>query len=111
MSRYDQGTLVTMQCCGTQHGVQCRLNIYLLVLPLVLLLSQMLFSVYLGMSVYAKTRTMTLVEMVHEHMDSISCDKVLEISAQLGDAAVKRGRWCGLSTSSPQRVVHHKSHG
>lgn len=44
------------------------------------------FPVYIGMSVHAKTRKRSLVEMLHEHGRSISYDRVLEISAQLGDA-------------------------
>ena len=31
-----------------------------------------------------------LVEMLHEHGISISYDRVLEVSAQLGDAAVSK---------------------
>ncbi len=48
------------------------------------------FPVYMGMSVYGKTRKRTLVEMLHEHGVSISYDRVLEISAQLGDATVNK---------------------
>lgn len=48
------------------------------------------FPVFLGMSTYAKTRKKLLVDMLHEHGLSISYDRVLEISAQLGDAAVRR---------------------
>ena len=40
------------------------------------------------MSVYAKTRKRMLVEMLHEHGIIISYARVLEVSAQLGDAAV-----------------------
>ena len=42
------------------------------------------------MSVYAKTRKRMLVEMLHEHGISISYDRVLEVSAQLCDAAVRK---------------------
>ena len=49
-----------------------------------------LFPIYMGMSVYAKTRKKALVELLHEHGVSISYDRVLEISAQLGEAAVSR---------------------
>ena len=42
------------------------------------------------MSVYAKTRKRMLVEMLHEHGISISYDRVLEVSAQLGDATVRK---------------------
>jgi len=48
------------------------------------------FPVYMGLSVFAKTRKRALVEMLHEHGLSISYDRVLEISAQLGDAVVNR---------------------
>ena len=42
------------------------------------------------MSIYAKTRKKKLVQMLHEHGLSISYDRVLEISAQMGDAAVNK---------------------
>ena len=45
---------------------------------------------YMGMAVYAKTRKRNLVEMLHDHGMSISFDRVLEISAQLGDATVSK---------------------
>ena len=48
------------------------------------------FPIFLEMSVYAKTRKRMLVEMLHEHGISISYDRVLEVSAQLGDAAVSK---------------------
>ena len=48
------------------------------------------FPVYMGMAVYAKTRKRNLVEMLHDHGMSISYDRVLEISAQLGDASVRK---------------------
>ena len=48
------------------------------------------FPIFLGMSVYAKTRKRMLVEMRHEHGISILYDRVLEASAQLGDAAVSK---------------------
>ena len=44
----------------------------------------------MGMAVYAKTRKRNLVEMLHDHGMSISFDRVLEISAQLGDATVSK---------------------
>ncbi|KAK4304447.1 hypothetical protein Pmani_023602 [Petrolisthes manimaculis] len=46
------------------------------------------FPIFLGLSVYSKTRKKHLVELLHEHGLSISYDRVLEVSAQLGDAAV-----------------------
>ncbi|KAH3711848.1 hypothetical protein DPMN_071523 [Dreissena polymorpha] len=46
--------------------------------------------VFIGMSTNAKTRKRLLVEMLHDHGLSISYDRVLEVSAQLRDAAVKR---------------------
>ena len=42
------------------------------------------------MSVYTKTRKRTLVEILNEHGISISYDRALEISAQLGDATVTK---------------------
>ena len=48
------------------------------------------FPIFLGMSVYAKTRKRMLVEMLHEHGISISYARVLEVSAQLGDASVSK---------------------
>ena len=48
------------------------------------------FPIYMGLSVFAKTRKRRLVEMMNEHGLSISYDRVLEISAQLGDATVSR---------------------
>ena len=42
------------------------------------------------MSVYAKRRKKVLVELLHDHEISVSNDRVLEISAQLGDATVNR---------------------
>ncbi|XP_035811437.2 uncharacterized protein LOC118471353 [Amphiprion ocellaris] len=47
------------------------------------------FPVYMGLSVYAKTRKRNLVEMFDRGL-SISYDRVLEISAQLGDATVSK---------------------
>ncbi len=49
-----------------------------------------LFLVYMGMAVYAKIRKRNMVEMLHENNLSISCDRVLEVSAQLGDAAISK---------------------
>eukprot|EP00745_Piridium_sociabile_P026549 TRINITY_DN4240_c0_g1_i3.p1 TRINITY_DN4240_c0_g1~~TRINITY_DN4240_c0_g1_i3.p1 ORF type:complete len:1496 (-),score=398.92 TRINITY_DN4240_c0_g1_i3:837-5324(-) len=46
------------------------------------------FPVYVGMSVFAKTRKRQLIEMLHENGLSISYDRVLEISTQLGEAVV-----------------------
>jgi hypothetical protein len=48
------------------------------------------FTVFLGTSVYAKLEKRLLVEMLHEHGVSIPYDRVLEASAQLGDAAVSK---------------------
>jgi len=48
------------------------------------------FAVFLWMSVYAKTRKRLLVEMLHEHGLNIPYGRVLEFSAQLGDAAVSK---------------------
>jgi len=46
------------------------------------------FAVYVGMSVFAKTRKRQLIDMLHDNGLSISYDRVLEISAQLGEAVV-----------------------
>ncbi|KAI9520651.1 hypothetical protein NQZ68_015570 [Dissostichus eleginoides] len=48
------------------------------------------FPVYMGISVYAKTRKRKLIELLHGHGISISYDRVLEISAQLGEATVRK---------------------
>ena len=48
------------------------------------------FPVFIGMSTYAKTRKRLLVELLHDRGVSIPYDRVLEISAQLGDAAVNQ---------------------
>ena len=75
------------------------------------------FPVYIGVSVFAKTRKRSLVEMLHEHGMSISYDRVLEISAQLGDATVSKfveeGVVCppvlrkGLFTTSVMDNIDH----
>ena len=49
-----------------------------------------LFPLYMGMSVFAKTRKRQLVEMLHGHGISIPYDRVLEVSVQLVDAAVAK---------------------
>ena len=48
------------------------------------------FPVFMGMYVYYKTRKKGLVNMLHDHGLSIPNKRVLEISAQLGGAAVER---------------------
>ena len=75
------------------------------------------FPIYMGVSVYTKTRKRTLVEMLNEHGISISYDRVLEISAQLGDATVSKyvedGMVCapilrkGLFTTSAMDNIDH----
>ena len=75
------------------------------------------FPVYIGMSIYAKTRKRTLVNMLHEHGIGISYDRVLEISAQLGDATISKyaedGLVCppvlrkGLFTTSAMDNIDH----
>ena len=47
------------------------------------------FPIFTGLSIYAKTRKSTLVDMLHEHGLSISYKRVLDITAQLGDSIVK----------------------
>ena len=42
----------------------------------------------MGLYVFAKTRKRQIIEMLHENGLSISYDRVLEISAQLGEAVV-----------------------
>ena len=46
------------------------------------------FAVYMGLYVFAKIRKRQIIEMLHENGLSISYDRVLEISAQLGEAVV-----------------------
>ncbi|KAJ7371263.1 hypothetical protein OS493_027379 [Desmophyllum pertusum] len=46
------------------------------------------FAVYMGLYVFAKTRKRQIIEMLHENGLSISYDRVLEISAQLGEAVL-----------------------
>ena len=46
------------------------------------------FAVYTGMHMFSKTRKRQLVDMLHENGLSISYTRVLEISAQLGEAVV-----------------------
>ena len=46
--------------------------------------------VYIGMSIYARTRKRYLTEILHDSGISVSYDRVLEISAQLGEAVVTK---------------------
>ncbi|KAI4795614.1 hypothetical protein KUCAC02_029770, partial [Chaenocephalus aceratus] len=48
------------------------------------------FAVYIGMIVFAKTRKRQLIDKLHENGISISYDRVLEISAQLGESVVNQ---------------------
>ncbi len=48
------------------------------------------FALYLAMSVFAKTSKRQLIDMLHSNGLWISYDRVLEISAQLGQAVVDR---------------------
>jgi hypothetical protein len=48
------------------------------------------FPIFMGMSVYTKTRKKGLVEMLNEHGLSFPYRRVLEISVQLGDPAVEQ---------------------
>ena len=48
------------------------------------------FPIYMGIAVYARTRKRDLVEMLHENGMSISYDRVLEISAQMGEATLNK---------------------
>jgi hypothetical protein len=75
------------------------------------------FPVYVGLSVYSRHRNRKLVEMLYENGISISYDRVLEISAQLGEAVVNQyvedGVVCpptlrkGLFTSSAVDNIDH----
>lgn len=47
-------------------------------------------AVYTDLSFYTKTRKRTLLEMLYGYGISISYDRVLEISVQLGDATVSK---------------------
>lgn len=48
------------------------------------------FPIYIGLSVFSRTRKRKLVQMLHENGISVSYDRVLEISAELGDAALAK---------------------
>ena len=75
------------------------------------------FPIYIGLSVFAKTRMKKLIEMLHANGLSISYDHVLEISAELGDAVVSKyimdGVVCplelrrGLFTTSAMDNIDH----
>ena len=47
------------------------------------------FPVFMGLTVHSKTRKKEMVNTLFEHGLSISYDRVLEISTQLGEAVVK----------------------
>lgn len=69
------------------------------------------FPVFLGLSVYSKTRKKHIVELLHDHGLSISYDIVLEVSAQLGDAAVGKYKAEGVVCPNilKKRFVHNLS--
>ena len=48
------------------------------------------------MSMYAKTLKKVLIDFLHDHGLIIPCDRVLKVSAQLGDAAVGKYREEGV---------------
>ena len=48
------------------------------------------FAVYVGLSVFGKTRKRHLINMLHQYGLSISYDRVLEIFALLGEAVLDR---------------------
>ena len=48
------------------------------------------FTIYVGVLIYAKTRKRQLIESLHQHGVSVSYDRVLQISQQLGEAVVNR---------------------
>ena len=72
---------------------------------------------YLGLNVFAKTRKRQLIDMLYENRLSISYDRVLEISSQLGEAFinqyVEEGVVCppelkkGLFTTSAMDNIDH----
>lgn len=45
-------------------------------------------AVFIGLSVYSKTRKRQLIELLHDNGMCISYDRVLEITSQLGEAVV-----------------------
>lgn len=76
------------------------------------------FPVFLGLSVYSKTRKKHLVELLHDHGLCISYDRVLDVSAQLGDAAIDKYKAEGVvcpnvlrkglfSTSAMDNIDHN----
>ena len=75
------------------------------------------FAVYTGMTVFAKTRKRQLIDKLHENGISISYDRVMEISAQLGESVtnqyVEDGVVCppilrkGLFTTSAVDNIDH----
>lgn len=75
------------------------------------------FAVYIGMTVFAKTRKRQLIDMLHENGISISYDRVLEVSALLGESVVNQyvadGVVCppilrkGLFTTSAMDNIDH----
>lgn len=48
------------------------------------------FAVYIGLLVFAKVRKKQLIDILHEHGICISYDRVLEISAQLGESVINQ---------------------
>lgn len=48
------------------------------------------FAVYIGMSIFAKIRKKQLIDMLHENSHSITYDRILEISAQMGEAVLAK---------------------
>ena len=61
--------------------------------------------------VLAKTRKRKLLDLLHENELSITYDRVLEISAQLGEALVDQYKWKMGSHLSPsaEKTVHNSS--
>lgn len=47
-------------------------------------------AVYIGLSIYSKTRKRQLIELLHDNGMCISYDRVLEITSQLGEAVVNQ---------------------
>ena len=75
------------------------------------------FAVYVGLSIFAKTRKRQLIDTLYDNGLSISYDRVLEISSKLGEAVVNQyvedGVVCpptlrkGLFTTSAMDNIDH----
>ena len=59
--------------------------------------------IYIGLSVYARTRMTNLIQLLFENGLSVSYDRVLEITAEIGDAAVSKYTRGGVVCPPEQR--------